>query len=91
MRTCVGCRTRARADELVRMRANEAGEVHVAAPGGSGRGAWVHRDEGCLLAALTRGGFARALRRQVHGDASALAERVGCRKEASHEIPVRSE
>jgi uncharacterized protein len=68
VRTCVGCRARARKATLVRI---------VAAPGGPrldpsgtapGRGAYVHRDPACLSAAGREGVLARALRTGLGGE-----------------------
>jgi predicted RNA-binding protein YlxR (DUF448 family) len=69
VRTCVGCRARANKSDLLRVVA--AGS----APAGSpvelepdargrlpGRGAYVHRDLGCLDLAVRRRSFPRALR-----------------------------
>ena len=73
VRTCVGCRTACRADELVCLIAPD-GHVRVArrgpgqaaadeVAGDRGRGAWVHPR--CLAAALNNGSLGRAFRRQV--------------------------
>jgi len=68
VRTCVGCRARARKATLVRI---------VAAPGGPrldpsgtapGRGAYVHHDPACLSAAGREGVLARALRTGLGGE-----------------------
>ena len=61
-RTCVGCRGRARKDELVRVACRD-GRPQVD-PGGSapGRGAYVHRGASCIDAAFARGALAGALR-----------------------------
>ncbi|PWH06742.1 DUF448 domain-containing protein [Brachybacterium endophyticum] len=67
-RTCVGCRTVARRDQLVRIVAEQSpsgGAPRMRAdPTGSapGRGAWLHADASCLDLALQRGGFARSFR-----------------------------
>jgi predicted RNA-binding protein YlxR (DUF448 family) len=64
-RTCIGCRTVCPAGEMARL-VLEAERV-VIAPGGrsAGRGAWLHRREECLRAAVRGRAFARAFRRQV--------------------------
>jgi predicted RNA-binding protein YlxR (DUF448 family) len=62
MRTCVGCRARAPKAELVRVARAPDGvrpDLEAVAPG---RGAYVHRDAGCIDVALRRGALARALR-----------------------------
>ena len=69
-RTCVGCRSRADKSDLLRVVAVEAGaglnaaRVAVPDPRGRlpGRGAYVHRDPGCLDLAERRRAFPRALR-----------------------------
>ena len=61
-RSCVGCRQRAPKAELLRVARTPAG-VRVDPPGNApGRGAYVHRDPGCVEAALRKGAFASALR-----------------------------
>ncbi|GAB3125951.1 hypothetical protein GCM10027289_00990 [Tsukamurella serpentis] len=75
VRTCIGCRGRAPARELIRVVAQPAAE-HPAAedPGGGlrvvidtghrlpGRGAWLHDDPRCIDSARKRNAFRRALR-----------------------------
>jgi len=62
VRTCVGCRTRQRSVDLLRIVAVD-GVLHPdprhRLPG---RGAWLHPDLGCLEAAERRRAFGRALR-----------------------------
>lgn len=59
-RTCIGCRSAATRDELVRMVAGPDGEVLFDLSGGAfGRGAWSHPTESCLRRAakvLRQGG-----------------------------------
>jgi uncharacterized protein len=70
MRTCVGCRSRAEKSDLLRVVAVEAGAGSTSArrlvpdPRGRlpGRGAYLHRDRGCLELAERRRAFPRALR-----------------------------
>ncbi|RDH74859.1 YlxR family protein [Mycolicibacterium moriokaense] len=67
VRTCVGCRRRELAAELLRVVAEGSGNgdyvVTVDAAGNlPGRGAWLHPDRQCLNAAIRRRAFARALR-----------------------------
>ncbi|HEX2158944.1 MAG TPA: YlxR family protein [Actinomycetes bacterium] len=62
VRTCVGCRTRALAGELLRVVISDgelALDLRRSLPG---RGAWVHPDLGCLSKAERRRAFVRALR-----------------------------
>jgi uncharacterized protein len=62
-RTCVGCRERGAKYDLIRVVRSAAGDVEADPSGWSpGRGAYVHRAEACIDAALDRGGFARGLR-----------------------------
>ena len=62
-RTCVGCREKADKRELLRITRGADGSVAVD-PGGraAGRGAYVHRDVGCVDSALAHGALWRALR-----------------------------
>ncbi|WP_163510273.1 YlxR family protein [Fodinicola acaciae] len=62
VRTCIGCRERAPAADLLRV--VMVGHEVVADPARRrpGRGAWLHPDPGCLASAERRRAFARALR-----------------------------
>lgn len=72
VRTCIGCRRRAAAAELLRVVV--ARDATGAAPQGAalivpdprhrapGRGAWLHRDPDCVELAQRRRAFARAFR-----------------------------
>ncbi len=64
MRTCVGCRTTATADHLVRVRSGPDGLVAGAGPG---RGAWLCAAHplACLDEAQRRKALGRALRTEV--------------------------
>jgi predicted RNA-binding protein YlxR (DUF448 family) len=80
-RTCVGCRTRARKRELLRLVVDGAAGP-VVDPSGSapGRGAYVHRDDGCATAAIRTGAIARALRTRVSTEEAArLRHEIGRR------------
>lgn len=69
---CVGCRARAEKDALVRLVRGADGAVDVDRSGSApGRGAYVHRDPGCVEAATARDGVARALRAGVGTDRAA--------------------
>jgi len=83
VRTCVGCRVRAPASELLRVVSvtdeNEpAGGRTRLVPDPArrlpGRGAHLHPDPACLALALRRRAFGRALRLSGVPDAGALAE-----------------
>jgi Predicted nucleic-acid-binding protein implicated in transcription termination len=70
-RTCVGCRGKASKHDLVRV-ARADGELVVDASGSApGRGAYVHLDVGCILAAMRSRAFDRALRTGLSADAAA--------------------
>lgn len=62
VRTCVGCKARAEQPELIRFRLEE-NRVTFGSKNTSGRGAWLHAREACLLTAVKRRAFGRALRR----------------------------
>jgi predicted RNA-binding protein YlxR (DUF448 family) len=85
VRTCVGCRKRELAVELLRVVAVD----NVGGPGNGssavivdsarklpGRGAWLHPDSNCLDAAIRRRAFVRALRITGSPDTSAVVEFV---------------
>ncbi|WP_319445405.1 MULTISPECIES: YlxR family protein [unclassified Mycobacterium] len=79
VRTCVGCRRRALAVELLRVAAvsdgNGACVVTVDSAGNlPGRGAWLHPDQQCLREAIRRRAFVRALRITGTPDTSAVVE-----------------
>jgi uncharacterized protein len=79
VRTCVGCRERDDKRGLVRFVAVAGRATRVGASGSVvGRGAYVHRDPGCVAAALKGGGLARALRTRVDaGEAVRLQAEIG--------------
>ncbi|WP_460954527.1 YlxR family protein [Parasphingorhabdus pacifica] len=91
VRTCVGCRTRTSAAELLRVVARD-GETHrVAIPDPRrrqpGRGAWLHSDPACLRLAERRRAFPRALRVQSPLDLSALQDHLtGTGEHAAHDV-----
>ncbi|WP_228002716.1 YlxR family protein [Nocardia australiensis] len=92
VRTCIGCRKRELAADLLRIvvRESEAGdgcEVAVVVPDPQrrlpGRGAWMHPVSVCLSAAQRRRAFGRALRVSGHLDISALEKYLENRHEHS--------
>ncbi|MEU0494379.1 YlxR family protein [Mycobacterium sp. NPDC006124] len=79
VRTCVGCRKRELAADLIRVAAVHDGDgeaaVTVDAAGNlPGRGAWLHSDEQCLHLAIRRRAFVRALRITGSPNTSAVVE-----------------
>nr|WP_082978119.1 YlxR family protein [Mycobacterium gordonae] len=81
VRTCVGCRKRELAVELLRVVARSAGNGNYAVivdPAGSlpGRGAWLHPGPKCVQEAIRRRAFTRALRITGSPDTSAVIEHV---------------
>ncbi|TDL09578.1 YlxR family protein [Mycolicibacterium obuense] len=84
VRTCIGCRRRELAVDLLRVVAvgggqgpgNDTRAVTVdAAKRLPGRGAWLHPDPGCLREAVRRRAFGRALRIAGSPDITAVVER----------------
>jgi predicted RNA-binding protein YlxR (DUF448 family) len=59
VRTCIGCRARAPAPELIRLRLLD-GVVQMGT--GQGRGASIHPRPGCIEAAARSNAFARAFK-----------------------------
>ena len=81
VRTCVGCRKRELAVELLRVVAVSSGNGKCAVtvdPAGTlpGRGAWLHPVPQCAREAIRRRAFARALRIAGTPDASAVVEHI---------------
>ena len=81
MRTCVGCRKRGLAVELLRVVAVSTGNGGYAlavdtATKLPGRGAWLHPNQRCLRAAIGRRAFGRALRITGTPDTSAAVEHI---------------
>jgi uncharacterized protein len=104
VRTCIGCRKRAAAAELLRVvvapaPAEPANRATTEVPGllavpdprrhAPGRGAWLHCDPGCVALAERRRAFSRALRVRGHVDAAPVAEYVAER--SRHHSPSESE
>ncbi|MCI4064821.1 YlxR family protein [Micromonospora sp. R77] len=79
-RTCVGCRKRAPASELLRIVAIGDGAGHRLRPDPTrtlpGRGANMHPDPACFAQAVRRRAFGRALRVTGIVDHGELAEHV---------------
>ena len=61
-RTCVGCRLRERSEVLLRVVAVDGAVIPDLRGRLPGRGAWLHPDLECLVAAERRRAFGRALR-----------------------------
>jgi predicted RNA-binding protein YlxR (DUF448 family) len=81
VRTCIGCRKRTLAVELLRVVAVSAGNGGFAVSvdtGGNlpGRGAWLHPDPQCLRVAIRRRAFGRALRITSSPDTSVAVEHI---------------
>lgn len=74
VRTCVGCRRRAKQSELLRVIAE--GENLVVDRLGAGRGAWIHQSKNCFELAITRLAFSRALRTKKQYDTAAVAAHI---------------
>lgn len=66
IRTCVACRSSDDKNELLRVVKSSTGEVTIDPTGKKpGRGAYVCRVEKCVIAAMKKKGFERALRTVV--------------------------
>ena len=81
VRTCVGCRKRELAVELLRVVAADGGNGDCAVTVDTarklpGRGAWLHLDPQCLDAAIRRRAFVRALRITGSPDTTAVQEHL---------------
>ncbi|MGK2880800.1 MAG: YlxR family protein [Mycobacterium sp.] len=79
VRTCIGCRERELAAELLRVVAVRSGNSQQAvtvdrAGNLPGRGAWLHPRPECLRQAIRRRAFGRALRITGTPDTSAVSE-----------------
>ncbi|MEH3142945.1 MAG: YlxR family protein [Mycobacterium kyogaense] len=94
MRTCIGCRRRELAVDLLRVVAVDGGQgpgndSRVVTVGAAkrlpGRGAWLHPDPGCLREAVRRRAFGRALRITGSPDITAVVERFA--EYETHEPP----
>lgn len=77
IRTCVGCRERVPADDLLRIVVREAGSHEFALVPDvrgsmTGRGAWLHYDRECLHNAERRRVFGRAFRISGNVESSAV-------------------
>ena len=78
VRTCVGCRKRELAVELLRVVAVDGNGDHAVTVDTArqlpGRGAWLHPEQACLDAAIRRRAFVRALRITGSPDITAVLE-----------------
>ncbi|WP_091676609.1 YlxR family protein [Amycolatopsis marina] len=72
VRTCVGCKQRALAGELLRVVAEDGRVVVDERRRLPGRGAWLHLDPECLAKAERRRAFPRTLRTTGMLDVSAV-------------------
>jgi predicted RNA-binding protein YlxR (DUF448 family) len=80
-RTCVGCREAAPKPTFLRVARSPEGAVAVDPTGRApGRGAYLHRDPGCVGEAFRRGSIAAALRTPL-GSAEAASLRQDIEEE----------
>lgn len=76
IRTCIGCRQRAAAAEMVRLWLEE-GDIVVAGAARTGRGASLHARPGCLETGLRPDVLSRAFKRRVTiPDTTELLQRI---------------
>jgi len=76
VRTCIGCRRRDAAAEMVRLRVTD-GRVGIAGRGDSGRGASLHPRPACLETGLRLDVLARAFKQRVTiQDATELLQQI---------------
>ena len=87
VRTCVGCRERAPAGDLLRVVARDATVVPDPARRLPGRGAHLHRDLACLALAERRRALPRALRVPGPLDLAAVRDALGPTEEGEEERP----
>jgi predicted RNA-binding protein YlxR (DUF448 family) len=93
VRTCIGCRRKQRAIELLRVVVVDGVVIPDLRHCLPGRGAWVHPDPGCLDMAERRRAFGRALRVSEHLDTSKVRHLLGTGESvepADRTKPVRS-
>ncbi|WP_082886060.1 YlxR family protein [Microbacterium oleivorans] len=76
VRTCVGCRARAPRSSLLRIVARDGVLVIDEKAVLPGRGAWVHDTDTCVMTALKRRAFGRALRASTPLDTAGLDART---------------
>ncbi|MEC8024820.1 MAG: YlxR family protein [Myxococcota bacterium] len=77
LRTCIGCRRKAAAAEMIRFALDENGVLSVDYRGvAPGRGAWICPDPRCLQQAVKRNAFKRSFRRRVSYDPVSLPGEV---------------
>jgi uncharacterized protein len=76
-RTCVGCRKRAPASQLLRVVAQDGAAVPDPVRRLPGRGAYLHPDAACLTEAERRRALPRALRVAAPLDLTALRAELG--------------
>ncbi|MDN5854918.1 MAG: YlxR family protein [Actinomycetia bacterium] len=86
-RTCVGCRNRSAADDLLRVVVVAGVLTPDPRRRFPGRGAWLHRDPECLHRAERRSAFPRALR--VPGKLDTAAVRAHLHRAGTEKSGVR--
>ncbi|BBY29393.1 YlxR family protein [Mycolicibacterium sediminis] len=96
IRTCIGCRGRELAVDLLRVTAESDGNgeyvLTVDSAGNlPGRGAWLHPDQQCLDTAIRRRAFTRALRITGPPDTSAVVQHYAVEFEGGTERSTRQQ
>jgi uncharacterized protein len=78
IRTCAGCGRKAAPSEMVRLAVGDEHPYFAPDLAGTlpGRGVWVEPSRACIERAARRGGFSRALRREVRVSAEDIAKMI---------------
>ena len=76
VRTCVGCKKLGTRTSLIRLVSSQGRVIVDEGKKLSGRGAWLHGNQGCLKQAVDRKSFGRALGGEFEIDVQALTRSI---------------